>query len=250
MGLVRRNTQAIYVQIAESLAQQIRSGDLQIGDRLPPERQLAEELGVSRMTVRQALALLEEQGLIERLPGVGSFVCKPKIEQPVDVLIGFSHNLLRRGFQPGARLLKLELQRANRPVAEALCIAVGEPVYFIHRLRLANNLPVALEFSFFPARLCPRLEAHDLTHRSIYTILIEEYGIHLQGANQVLEPTTARPYEAHLLKIPEGSPLMLIRRISYGPDQQPIEYAKDLYRGDCFRFIVRSYAFEWWEAGG
>lgn len=245
MERARRNAQALYRQIAESIAAQIRAGDLQIGDRLPSERQLADELGVSRVTVRQALSLLEEQGLIERLPGIGSFVSKPKIEQPVDVLIGFSHNLLRRGIRPGARLLKLEIQRASRPVAEALQLGVGEPVYFIHRLRLANNLPVALEFSFFPARLCPKLESHDLIHRSIYTILMEEYGIHLQGADQVLEPTTARPYEARWLEIPEGSPLMLIRRISYDQAKQPVEYAKDLYRGDCFRFIVRSYSFEW-----
>lgn len=240
-----RMSQALYLQIAENIANQIRAGNFQIGDRLPSERQLAEELGVSRMTVRQALSLLEEQGLIERLPGVGSFISKPKIEQPVDVLIGFSHNLLRRGIQPGARLLRLEIQRASRSIAEALQLGVGELVYFVHRIRLANNLPVALEFSFFPAYLCPGLETRDLIHRSIYAILVEEYDIHLQGADQVLEPTVARPYEARLLEIPEGSPLMLIKRISRDQTGRPVEYAKDLYRGDCFRFVVRSYSFEW-----
>jgi GntR family transcriptional regulator len=235
----------LYVQIAESIAKRIQSGELSAGDRLPSERKLSEELAVSRMTVRHALLTLRDQGLIECQIGKGAFVSGPKIEQPVDILISFTENIARKGMKPGARLLALEYRLADRPTAEALWIGLGEPVYFVHRLRLADETPMALEYSFFPAHCCPHLERHDLETRSIYTILAEEYGIRLQRACQSLEPTVARRHEAELLDIPVGTPLMLIRRTSYDDQQRIIEYAKDLYRGDCFRFISHSRPPDW-----
>jgi GntR family transcriptional regulator len=230
----------LYVQIAESISRRIQTGDLPVGERLPSERQLSDDLGVSRMTVRQALLALRDQGLIDGQPGRGNFIKAPKLEQPVDVLIGFSDNLAARGIKPGARLLSIESVLASRPIAEALKIPLGEPVYALRRLRLANESPAALELSYFPVRCCPGLEQHDLENRSVYAILSEEYGIRLVRARQSLEPTVARAHEAKLLGITQGAPLMLVERTSYDGRQAAIEYAKDLYRGDCFRFVSNS----------
>jgi GntR family transcriptional regulator len=236
----QENGTPLYVQIANSIVERIRSGEFATGDRLPSERTLCEELSVSRMTVRQALQTLQRQGLIEQQRGKGSFVSGPKIEQPIDVLIGFSDNMARRGLKPGARLLTLELQYANRRVAQALGLELGQPIYFIHRVRLADNIPMALEHSYFPAHRCPSLEQYDLEQRSVYAILAEEFGIHLKHARQSLEPTNARPHEAELLKVPVGVPLMLVERVSYDDQGAIVEYAKDLYRGDSFRFVSGS----------
>jgi GntR family transcriptional regulator len=230
----------LYVQIAESVSRRIRAGELHVGERLPSERQLSEDLGVSRMTVRQALLALRDQGLIDGQPGRGNFVSAPKVEQPVDVLIGFSANVTAKGMRPGARLLALESVMADRTIGEALQIPLGEPVYSLRRLRLANESPAALEHSFFPVRSCPGLDAHDLETRSVYAILAEEYGIRLVSARQSLEPTVARLHEAKLLGIPAGAPLMLVERTSYDEHQRAVEFAKDLYRGDWFRFVSHS----------
>jgi GntR family transcriptional regulator len=156
--LNQNSYEPLYIQIADSIARRIQAGDLAAGDRLPSERQLSEELSVSRMTIRQAFDMLADRGLIERQRGIGSVVSSPKLEQPVDVLIGFSDNMERKGIKPGARLLALQHQMADPTVAQTLQLKVGQPVYFIHRLRLANDIPMALEFSFFPAHLCPQLD--------------------------------------------------------------------------------------------
>ncbi|MGQ9681613.1 MAG: GntR family transcriptional regulator [Anaerolineae bacterium] len=234
------NTQPLYAQIAESIARRIRSGELAVGDQLPSERELSEELKVSRMTLRQALALLRDQGLIDGQHGRGNFVSGPRFEQPVDVLVGFTDNMVRRGVRPGARILSLQSRLADRAIARSLQVAVGEPIYGLHRVRLADDTPVALEHSYFPAQRCPNLYSFDLEKRSVYAVLAEEFGIKLGRARQSLEPTVARPDEADLLGVPEGAPLMLIERTSYDDQQRAVEYAKDLYRGDCFRFVCWS----------
>src|SRR4029450_8282239 len=104
----------LYLQIANSLAERIRQGELRVGDWLSSERELARELAVSRLTVRQALTTLRQQGLIESQHGKGYYVRQPRIEQPVDVLIGFSHNMLANGIRPGARILNLYTMLADR----------------------------------------------------------------------------------------------------------------------------------------
>jgi GntR family transcriptional regulator len=229
-----------YVQIANHIAGWIRSGSLGVGDRLPTERQLAADLGVSRMTVRQALSVLTEQGLINSQHGIGNFVTRPRLEQPVDILIGFSDNMLRKGIKPGAQLLDLKTTHADPLLANELQIPPSDLVFAIRRLRLADNMPMALEYSYFPARYFPGLEQYDLEQRSIYAILAEEYGVTLAGAFQMLEPVAALPYQARLLQIPISAPLMLITRTSSDNRQRIVEFAKDLYRGDCFRFVSYS----------
>lgn len=235
-----RISSPLYVQIAESIAERIRSGVLAVGDRISSERQLAEELSVSRMTVRQALATLQQQGLIGSLHGKGYFVSPPRIEAPVDILIGFSDNMTKRDIRPGARLLALEVMLADRSLAGELQIRVGEQIFAVHRLRLANDMPVALEYSHFPAHLFPNLDQHDLESHSIYAILAQEYGVKLAGATQSLEPVVAQSWQANLLHVPKGAPLMLVTRTSHDEQQRIVEYARDYYRGDCFRFVSRS----------
>jgi GntR family transcriptional regulator len=99
---------------------------------------------------------------------------------------------------------------------------------------------MALEHSYFPERYVPGLDQHDLEQRSIYTILAEEYGVKLAGAVQILEPVVALAYQANLLQVPKGAPLMLITRTSADDRQRIVEFARDLYRGDCFRFVSHS----------
>lgn len=234
------NLQPMYQQIVESLARRIRSGEMAVGEQLPPERKMCDELGVSRMTVRQALAGLQDQGLIECRPGIGNFVSKPRVEQPVDVLVGFFDNMKLKGLEPSSRLLALETRLAERSVAEPLHLTIGESVWFLHRLRLANSVPMVIERSFFPKLYCARLDEHDLEARSVYAILAEHYDIVLQYAEQSLNATVARPQEAKLLDVSVGAPLILIERIGYDQKDRPVEYAKDLYRGDSFTFVSRT----------
>lgn len=228
----------LYVQIADSLLDRIESGRLLAGDRLPPERELSQGLGVNRLTLRRALRVLEAQGLLIRRQGSGTFVADPKIERQAGRLISFTRGMERRGFTPGARVVRLEERPVGASLAAVLHLPVHAPVIDLLRLRLLNDSPVMLEHYVMSARRFPDLRRFDLERRSMYEVMETEYGVSIRRARQSLEPVTAGEYEAELLGIVPGAPLMLERRLAYDQDDQPVEHGRDLYRGDRFRFVT------------
>jgi GntR family transcriptional regulator len=228
----------LYIQIAEALLAQIQSGELAPGDRLPPEREFSESLGVTRMTLRQALRVLESQGLLVRKQGVGTFVADAKIERKADRLDPFTKGMQSRGFVASARLILLEKRLANTLVARNLQIAISSPIYYCVRLRLTNREPTMLERFNVPVARFPDFDRHDLATRSVYEILESEYGVVVSRARQSFEAVVASEYEAELLGIEPGTPLMLEERIGFDQGGEPVEFARDLYRGDRFRFVT------------
>ncbi len=229
-----------YVQIYESLVEEIETGRLKPGDRLPSERELSQQLGVSRMTVRQAVDTLANQGFVTRSHGSGTFVTEFKIDQEAGFLIGFHEAMIELGHKPGAKLLTFERQLANQKLAGLLKVDIGRPLYYIQRLRTVNEKPHALENTYLPEEFFPGIDEFDLIERSIYNIMEEEYGLQLDKAEQTWEPIIANEYVSEVLSVSIGAPLMLVHRISYRQDGQPVEYAKDIFRGDRSRFVSRS----------
>ena len=176
---VNRFTTAVplYIRIAEGLLGQIESGELSPGDRLPSERELSEALDVNRMTLRQALGLLETQGLLVRRRGDGTYVARPKIERQASRLVPFTRGMKRRGYVPGAKVITFERRRAEAALAQKLGLPVAAPVYFVRRLRLLNQEPMMLERLTMPAHRFPGLERFDLAKHSVYDVMETEYGI-------------------------------------------------------------------------
>jgi GntR family transcriptional regulator len=228
----------LYVQIAESLLDRIESSELRPGDRLPSERELSNMLDVNRMTVRRALQVLESQGLLIRRRGDGTYIAEPKIERQAGQLVPFTRGMERRGYLPGAKVITLERRAAEAAVARELGLPVSAPVYYVRRLRLINREPVMLERFTVPVHRFPGFERHDLSSRSAYDVMEKEYGVAVVRARQSLEPVVATEYEAKLLEVQLGAPLMLERRLGFDKDDQPVEHGKDLYRGDRFRFVT------------
>ena len=226
----------LYIQIADSLLERIESGALNVGARLPSERELSKQLDVARMTVRQALQLLASQGVLERKQGVGAFVAAPKVERPADRLSPFTRGMESLGLQPGAKVLVLEERLANAKVARKLQIHLSAPVYFGQRLRSVNNELIMVETVYLPAARFPNFIGHDLTNRSIYQILETVYDVSIDRAEQTLEAVSATEFEAHWLGVQTGAPLLLEERVGFDQSGQPVEYAKDLYRGDRIRY--------------
>jgi GntR family transcriptional regulator len=228
----------LYVQIADSLIERIRTGDLVPEQRLPSERELSKSLNVSRMTLRAALRELDNKGLLVRRPGDGTYVAKPKIERQAAKLVPFTENMRSRGYQASARLIVFEQRYAKVSIASNLKIPVSAPVYYFQRLRLINNEPVLLEKCTMPIDRFPNLEQHDLEKRSVYEIAETEYDIVPHHSEQSLEAVSATEFEAEFLGIEPGTPLMMERRLAFDKDNHPIEYGQDLYRGDRFRFVT------------
>jgi len=228
----------LYIQIAESLLDRIESQELTPGSRLPAERELSKTLGVTRATVRQALTLLEERGFLHRRQGRGTFIASPKIERQASKLVPFTKGMQLRGYKTKNRLIALQLIPAEVSLAAELAIPVGESVFFIHRLRLINKEPVMIERLWVPSSRFPGLDRFDFEQRSLYEVMETEYGKKVMLARQSLEPVAAMDYEAELLGLKPGAPLMLERRLAFDQDDQPVERARDLFRGDRFRFVT------------
>jgi GntR family transcriptional regulator len=234
----------LYIQIAEGLVSQIESGELSPGDRLPPERDLSEKLGVNRMTLRRSLRVLESQGLVVRKHGVGTFIGEPKIDRQMDVVFRFTRGMQRRGLTPGAKIISLERVAVDRSVSRDLEVQASTPAYKILRLRSINQEPVMLESYIIPADRYPGLDTCDLENRSIYEVMESEYGVRIARARQSFEPIVASQFEAELLQVWVGAPLMLEKRISYDHEGLPVEYGRDRYRGDRFRFVTDAAPFD------
>lgn len=234
----------LHVQIAHALTARIEAGELAAGDRLPPERDLSQALGVNRLTLRRALRSLEGQGLIVRRQGRGTHVAAPKIERQAARLLSFTRGMQQRGLLPGTRLLAIEHLPAHAALAAVLQIGTGAPVCIVHRLRTLNHEPALLEQYILPEERFAGLERHDLEGRSIYAILQDEFGVKIQRARQSLEPVAASDYEAEMLGVAPGAPLMLEQRLSFDDRDRPVEHGRDLYRGDRFRFVTETAPWE------
>lgn len=229
----------VHSQIEDWLAEAIEAGRLAPGDQLPPEQELASWLDVSRMTLRHALASLARRGLVIRAVGRrgGTFVAERKLEQDRTSLAGFSEQLRRHGLVAGARVLSAAERPAGPAAAAALALSGGDPVIEVRRVRLGDGRPIAIERSQFPAASFPGLLQHRLDG-SLYDLLDARYGLRPVRARESLEPVTAGVREAEALEVREGAPLLQVERISYAAGGQPVEYARDLFRGDRTRVIV------------
>ena len=186
------------------------------GDRLPTEQDLAAWFGVSRMTLRHALAELARRGLVTRTVGRrgGTFVAAPKLEQDLTTLAGFSEQLRRHGMVAGARVLSARERPAGPVAGSALRTGEDDPVYEVRRIRLADGRPIALERSMFPAARFPGMLDFRLDG-SLYELLEVRYGVRPHRARESLEPVTAGVREAEALEVAEGAPLMLVERTAY-----------------------------------
>jgi GntR family transcriptional regulator len=233
----KRGPVPLYFQIKTQLLEAIERGQLKPGDRVPSERELTERYGVSRMTVRQALVELESQGYLHRVQGSGTFVNTPKLEQPLVALTSFTEEMYRRGLAPSSQLLSAQQVVPGRRAGQALAIPETEPVVRLERLRLASGQPMAVEVVHMPATLVPGLLDLDLSS-SLYTILKERYGFTLNRGMQSLEAVAARSSEAKVLGVKEGTPLLMLERVSRDQYGRQVEYTQSCYRGDRYRFTV------------
>lgn len=230
----------IYRSVARLLAGRIGEGDLRPGHRIPSERELASEYGISRMTARAALGLLEQRGLIERRDRSGAYVAYPKIRLNLSTVAGLSARLLRQGITPGAEIIEKHTAPAGElhgAAGEALGVSPREPVHALVRRRTGNGEPLALEESYFPARLCPNLLEDELTG-SIYELLRDKCDLEPSRLYQEVELTQLDTEAAMKLGVRPDVPMLLVIRTAWDANERPIEFARDLYRGDRLLFVA------------
>lgn len=230
-----------HARIASWLLGRIGAGRVRPGDKLPPEEELAGALGVSRMTLRQALGSLEARGYIERRRGRsgGNFVREPRIEVDLSGLPGFTELMRRANVRAGARIVRAGIVTATPEVATGLELGRQRDVIEVVRVRSARRVPLALEETYLPAHLFPGFLDHSLAG-SLYGLMRQHYGLAPHHAKEWLEPEISTAEHAGLLEIEPGSALMLVTRQASTVTGVPVEYARDRYRPDRTRISLQT----------
>jgi GntR family transcriptional regulator len=210
--------------------------NLSVGDSIPSERQLASDLGVSRLTVRAALDELVREGYLLRRRGAGTFVAEPKVAKEMTIT-SFSEDMRGRGLTPGSRTLELQVVPAGARLGRILHVSPAEPVIVAKRLRLADGEPMAIELLHVRESLFPGLSAVDLEEDSFYDLLTRRYGIEIVGGEQTVEPTVTDEEESETLGVPLHSPALLFERVTRSPNGEIVEFTISIYRGDRYRIV-------------
>jgi GntR family transcriptional regulator len=225
-----------YYEIEQALRGRI--AELKADDPLPSDAMLCEEFGVSRMTARNAVQRLAQEGLVYRVPGRGTFVAEPPVHRQAGNLLSFTEEMRRRGRVPSSRLVGRDVREPRPAEASRLQLKPGDEVIAIRRLRLADGEPVAYEEAVFPAELAPLLRAADLEHHSLHDTLVSGGHVPTQGRAR-LGAEAATADDAELLEVALGSPLLVEKRVIHDQDGSPLELCESRYAGDRYGLDVQ-----------
>jgi GntR family transcriptional regulator len=225
-----------YLSIAAELRDRIEAGELAPGALIPSEREMSGSFGVSRMTARSALAVLEHEGYVARRPPRGTFVAEPRIPMRIG---SFSDEIVRRGRRPGAELLWVERQEPTPLVAQALDLPAGAFVHALQRLRRVDDEPLAIETTYFPEDRTPGLLDLPLGG-SLWELLREHHGIQATRAEATLEVVALDDNASRRLGVRAAASGILLIRRTYDQDGRCFEYARDLYRADRTAFQMEA----------
>ncbi len=237
--LDRRSGIPLYHQIQQRLLDQIRSGEFKPGKPLPSIQQIAARMGVSQMTVRQAVRALCELGVIYSRQGKGTFISGIKLERDFRHVLSFTEETLARGATPSSRVLSFRVQVPGQEVKEALRLGGDDRVFNLRRVRFGDTVPMGIESSSLPTQLCPGLIETFDPSTSLYEALADQYGIQLMVTDEVVEVGKASADDARLLQIAPQSPVFLFTRLSYLENGTPAEYVKSVYPGDRYKVVNR-----------
>lgn len=235
LTLDRISSVPLYAQIHGEIRRRIETDQLKAGAAVPSERELAEVCKVSRMTARQALNALKNEGFVYQERGIGTFVAKRKLDVHTRNLIGFTEEMRGRGFAPGTKILLSRRENATAEIAAELGIEPADEVFHFQRLRLADDVPLAFEDAFLPVKHFPDLDTKNLENESLYKILETDFGVVMRRAEEILEATCATRDIARALGIKPKSALLIVHRVVFSESNLAVESVRTFYRADRYR---------------
>ncbi len=229
----------LYHQLKQRLDARIRAGDWKPGDKIDSENSLMDIFRVSRNTAKKAIEELVQEGALFRIQGKGTFVSRPKFEQPLTGFYSFSRVLREKGLHPTDRVLEVREVEPSAIVRAGLQLPLGEKVVEMRRLRCANGEPIILESSFLPKSVIQDMSVlYEVETSSLYGLLNERYDVTVVRAKEAFEPVLIREGESVLLETEVGKPALLLERTAYDTNDQPVEFCISIVRGDRCRFYT------------
>jgi DNA-binding GntR family transcriptional regulator len=232
-----------YHRIAEALRERIREGELEPGAPLDNQRKLAQSFGVTLMTLRQALEVLERDNLIVRRHGLGTFVAAPSIDYDILQLRRFAGDLSAQGEDVATRILDARFVIADRRAAGALSLRAPARVWYLERLRLVDGHPMSLQRSFLPARIGEEVARADVAATPLRQVLEFKLGITIVRARETVSAVRLGRGEARELGCRPGVPAFESERVSYGDTGAAVVFDRVFIPGDRFR-ITRELTYE------
>lgn len=233
----RQSFTPIYVQIAQRITQSIQNGEFVYGEQLPSERELAERYNTTRVTARQAVDELVKRSLAYRVQGKGTFLARPKIREASGFL-SFSEELRQRGFKPTSRTLVQQVAVASKTVAEKFQFKEDTQVLQLNRVRLADDQPVAVEYSYINLPLFPGIEHQVFDHQSLFDVMRHQYGVYPAWAEAEIEARLVTDEEASWLAMERTQAVLVAHRLTFTEAFDLIEIVDSVYPGDRFPIYI------------
>jgi GntR family transcriptional regulator len=237
-GIDKSSPVPLYHQLKEVLREHIKLQIWKPGDIIPSEEQLCKEYGISRGPVRQALGELVREGFLSREHGRGTFVAEPKFEQGLMSFYSIFESTRDSKMKAKSNVLQVTTEVADPKIAKRLEIVEGDEIIRLVRIRFLDGYPLILEKCHIVRKYCPDIVNQDLSERSLYGLLRSKYNIVLSKETQTFEPVLADKYEASILQIEPGDPVLLLENTTHMLDDKPILFSKMIVRGDRCRFFV------------
>lgn len=232
----------LYLQIASELRRNIEESVFKVGDRLPTETELSERFGVNRHTLRRAVDVLRQEGIVGVERGRGTFVMAAPIAVPIGKRVRFNEALKAQSLTPAWEVLRIVELNADARLSKRLEIETGAPVILFERLSLVDDIPISISSSHFPGQRFPGLAKHCETYRSISRMLQTEYGCDHIRRQTRLSARLAQAPDARLLKMPANGPVLLSESINVDQDGVVIEYGVTRFRGDRMELVMENEA--------
>ena len=227
-----------YIRIHDAIKKEIDGGVWEIGQRLPSERDLADDYEVSRMTLRQAITLLVEEGILERRVGSGTYVASHRVQEKMRGTTSFTEIVRSQGKTPSSQLISYQRKTAIETEIQQLQLKATDTVVRMERVRFADNVPLVFEVASIPEKLIQSFNQEDITEHFFQTLT--DNGYEIGKSQQTIYAKNASERVANYLKVPKNHAVLALTQVSYFTDGRPFEYVHSQYVGDRFEFYLEN----------
>ncbi|MER2063291.1 MAG: GntR family transcriptional regulator [Alkalibacterium sp.] len=228
----------VYIAMHNQLRQKVITQEWSKGQKIPSERALAAEFDVSRMTARQAVSSLVEEGLLERKQGAGTFVASDKVREKLSGIPSFTETIEKQGKKPSSKLVSFYTKYASESESEKLEIGQNEEVLVMERIRYADDQPICFEVATIPYKIVSTVSKNDLKQHLYQTL--SAIGYQVARAEQVISATWASEHIAEMLDVKRESPILRLKQVSYTQEEKPFEYVRAQYVGSRYEFFIEA----------
>lgn len=227
----------VYLKIHDQIKSEIEEGKWHVGDRLPSERELSETFSVSRMTLRQAIQTLADEGILERKIGSGTYVARKKVQETMLGTTSFSDIIKSQGQIPSSKTISYFVTKPSSSEMERLNLTEKEDILKMERIRYADDVPICFEVASIPYHLVSNFDKEQIT-TSLYKAIAEEGKNTIGKSSQRISAVIASEKIAHFMDIKRGEAILKVSQISYFEDGVPFEYVRSQYVGERFEFFL------------